>query len=128
MIVLPAKSIADLNKIPQDWLNMRKFLCMTLSGSLNGMNSVLETGVHVKALLFRVSPLLVRLVEPMSTRIQTSLLELLPQDTTSWVEVEPTQAIVHAVSQTITLATFGPPLCDDPELVRLCYEHTTNSK
>jgi hypothetical protein len=36
--------------------------------------------------------------------------------------------IVHCISQAVTLTTFGPPICDNPALVRLCYEHTWNGK
>lgn len=36
--------------------------------------------------------------------------------------------VVHIVSEGIALALFGPPLCDEPEVVRLCSEHTKNSE
>jgi hypothetical protein len=92
------------------------------------MDVVKETNHHVKMLLARVTPALPVLLPSIKLRIQRTIHEDFPQSVESWKSVRPVEKVVHCISQAVTLATFGPPICDDPKLIRLCSEHTLNSK
>ena len=116
----------ELNKLPQDMTSSRKSHSMSLTGYLNGMDVVQKTNHHVKMLLTRVTPALPGLLKPASRRIESTITGLFPQDTISWNTVEPVDKVVYCISQAVALVTFGPPVCDNPKLIRLCYEHTLN--
>ncbi|CAI6331425.1 unnamed protein product [Periconia digitata] len=126
IVVLPDDMIGELNKLPQSAISSRKSHSSSLTGYLNGMDVVKETNHHVKLLLARVTPALPGLLPSIKTRVQQTITENLPQKEKSWTEIQPVNMIVHCISQAVTLTTFGPPICDNPELIRLCYEHTLN--
>ena len=90
------------------------------------MDVVLKTNHHVKMLLNRITPALPELLQPSRERIEETLYSLFPQKTDEWTAVKPVDKIVLCISRSITLAAFGPPTCDDPELVRTFMEHTRN--
>lgn len=79
-------------------------------------------------LLSRVTPALPSLLGDLMARVQNTSTNTLPQSSEEWKAVEPVNKVVHLISQAVTLTTFGTPICDDPALVRLCYEHTLNSE
>jgi hypothetical protein len=107
-------------------ISSKKSHYISLTAYLNGMDIVLKTSHHVKMLLSRITPALPTLLRPASVRVQRSITEKFPQSTVEWTPVKPLDKIVHCISQAVTLITFGEPVCDDPKLVRLCYEHTYN--
>jgi hypothetical protein len=92
------------------------------------MDVVKETNHHVKMLLARVTPALPILLPSIKLRIQRTINEDFPQDIRLWETIKPVNKVVHCISQAVTLTTFGPPICDDPKLIRLCSEHTLNGK
>ncbi|KAF2187596.1 cytochrome P450 [Zopfia rhizophila CBS 207.26] len=126
IVVLPTRFITELNKLPQQMISSKKSHYISLTAYLNGMDVVLKTSHHVKLLLSRITPALPVLLKPASGRIQRTITEMFPQDTVKWTTVQPLDKVVHCISQAITLITFGEPVCDNPKLVRLCYEHTYN--
>jgi cytochrome P450 len=91
------------------------------------MDVVKETNHHVKMLLSRVTPALPSLLGDLMARVQDTITDTLPQSSEEWQAIEPVHKVVHLISKAVTLTTFGAPICDDPALVRLCYEHTLNS-
>ncbi|KAI9685808.1 MAG: hypothetical protein M1820_010731 [Bogoriella megaspora] len=97
---------------------------MSLLGNLNGMDAVLETDLHVKMLLNRISPALSELFKPANSRIMETLTNLFPQSTKDWSTVKPLDKIVLCISRGITLAVFGPPACDDMLLNKTFVKHT----
>ncbi|KAH3912386.1 hypothetical protein HBI56_233180 [Parastagonospora nodorum] len=126
IIVLPDSAIGELNKLPQAAISSRKSHSSSLTGHLNGMDVVKETNHHVKMLLSRVTPALPSLLGDLMYRVQNTITDTLPQSSEEWQAVEPVNKVVHLISKAVTLTTFGAPICDDPDLVRLCYEHTLN--
>ncbi|MCJ1405149.1 hypothetical protein MMC11_008375 [Xylographa trunciseda] len=126
LVVLPPLFITELNRLPQNMISSRQSHASTLLGHLNGMDVVLKTNHHVKMLLNRITPALPELLKPSRIRIEESLTSLFPQSTDAWIAVKPVDKIVLCISRGITLATFGTPTCDDPELVRTFMEHTRN--
>lgn len=127
-MVLPASSIAELNRLPVDVLNTRKHHSFSLLGHLTGMDVILHTSSHVRALLSRISPAVSEFTPPMARRMTARLSRLLPQQDDAWAQVDPVDVLVKCVSEGLALTLFGPPICDEPELVRLCHEHTKNGK
>jgi hypothetical protein len=97
-------------------------------GYLTGLDVVRHTGHHVKVLLGRTSPALPYLFTPIVQRLVNALGRLFPSQSDDWTNMEMLGPVVHIVSEGVALALFGPPLCDEPELVRLCFEHTKNSE
>lgn len=128
ILVLPQKYITELNQLPAGTLESRSYHAWSMLGHLTGMNVVRQTGHHVKVLLSRTSPALSELFRPIMRRIFGALNRLFPQNTETWTEMETLEPVVHIVSEGMALVLFGPPICDEPELVRLCFEHTRNSK
>ena len=92
------------------------------------MDVVLKTNHHVKMLLNRITPALPELLKPSQVRIEDTLTRLFPQRFDTWTAVKPVDKIVLCISRSITLVTFGDPICDDPELVRTFMEHTKNGE
>ncbi|RYP77686.1 hypothetical protein DL771_001054 [Monosporascus sp. 5C6A] len=123
-VVLPARSITELNRLPVDTLNTRKHHSYSLLGHLTGMHVILKTNFHVKTLLGRISPAVSEFASPMAKRMTARLSHLLPQQAGPWALIDPVDTLVQCVSEGLALTLFGPPICDDPELVRLCHEHT----
>ncbi|PVH97411.1 cytochrome P450 [Periconia macrospinosa] len=117
IIVLPDDMIGELNKLPQSAISSRKSHSSSLTGYLNGMDVVKETNHHVKLLLARVTPALPTLLPSIKSRIEHTIAETLPQDRDSWTTIRPINIIVHCISQAVTLTTFGPPICDNAELI-----------
>ena len=109
-------------------ISSRRSHASTLLGHLNGMDVVLKTNHHVKMLLNRITPALPELLKPSQIRIEETLSRLFPQKTDVWTAVKPVDKIVLCISRSITLVTFGPPICDDPELVHTFMEHTRNGE
>lgn len=126
VIVLPSSFIQELNKSPLGTLNSRMSHAFSLTGNLNGMNVVIPSNHHVKMLLNRVTPALPEFLKTASVQVEETLGNLLPQDKNSWTTICPLNPIVFCVARTIALVTFGHPICDDPDLVRLCCDHTRN--
>lgn len=94
-------------------------------GYLTGIDIVRQTSYHVKILLSRISPALPNLLQPTGQRICTALERLLPQsEQASWTIIDPLDTVVKCVSEGLALVLYGPPTYDDPELVKLCHEHT----
>jgi len=125
-VVLPSRYISDLNRLPPDVLNTRKHHNFSLLGHLTGMNVILKTSYHVKTLLSRISPAAAEFTPPMAKRMAARLSLLLPQDPKASAVINPVDVLVRCVSEGLALTLFGPPICNDPELVRLCHEHTKN--
>lgn len=121
--MLPPDNVVELNGLPENMINSRMCHAHSMTGHLNGMNVVLKSRLHIKTLLRRISPALPKLLGPVSTRIAETMDEIFPQDTDSWTTVEPLDKAVHCVSRAITLIAVGAPICDDPKLVRLTFEH-----
>ena len=92
------------------------------------MDVVLKTNHHVKMLLNRVTLALPDILRPSQVRIKETLTNLFPQSTDAWTGVKPVEKIVLCISRSTTLATFGEPTCEDPELARRFVEHTTNGQ
>ena len=128
LVVLPPQFITELNGLPQNMISSRKSHASTLLGHLNGMDVVLKTNHHVKMLLNRITPALPELLKPSQVRIDQTLTRLFPQRSDVWTAVNPVDKIVLCISRSITLVTFGDPICDDPELVRTFMEHTRNGE
>jgi hypothetical protein len=124
-IILPDEFIGELNKLPQTAISSRTAHSSSLTGYLNGMDVVKETNHHVKMLLARVTPALPNLLAPIKTRVQHTINESFPQDTKAWGLVRPVKNLVRCISRLVTLTTFGPPVCDNPKLIRLCDELTS---
>ena len=128
MVVLPPAFIPELNKLPQSTISSRRSHASSILGHLNGMNVVLETDHHVKILLNRITPALPQLFTPISSRVTQTLTSLFPQCTTAWKPIKPLEKIVLCISRGMAVATFGPPACDDMELVETLKDHTRNGK
>ena len=124
MVVVPVEFIPELNRLPQNMINSRMCHAYSMIGHLNGMNVVLETQLHVKTLLQRISPALPELLKPASARIGETINNIFPQETVTWSTVEPIDKVVYCVSRVMSLASVGTPVCDDPDLIRLTFEHT----
>ena len=92
------------------------------------MDVVLKSNHHVKLLLNRFTPALPVLLQPCCVRVNETLTELFPQDTTNWTRIQPVEKIVLCISRSITFIAFGSPVCDDPEIIRAFMEHTKNGK
>lgn len=84
------------------------------------------TSYHVKILLGRISPNIAERVEVIAGRMSKAMMRLIPQQEEEWSLVSPLDALVECISEGITMTLFGQPICDNPELVRLCHEHTKN--
>ncbi|KAI1373128.1 cytochrome P450 [Hypoxylon crocopeplum] len=125
-VVLPARSIAELNRLPTDALHTRKHHSFSLLGHLTGMDVILKTSYHVRTLLSRISPAVGEFTPPMAKRMTAKLVRLLPQQPGSWAQIDPVDALVQCISEGLAQTLFGPPICNDPELTRLCHEHTKN--
>ncbi|KAI0198933.1 cytochrome P450 [Astrocystis sublimbata] len=125
-VVLPARYIAELNRIPVHVLETRRHHSFSLLGHLTGMHVILKTSYHVRTLLGRVSPATGGLTPSMARRMTARLSLLLSQDPHVTQIIDPVDVLVRCVSEGLALTLFGPPICDDPELVRLCHEHTKN--
>lgn len=128
IIVLPSEFINELNHLPANVINTREFHSQTLLGHLTGIDIVRKTSFHVKILLSRISPSIPILLAPIARRICAALTHRLPQDTESWVAVEPLDLTVKCVSEGVALLLYGSPTCDNPSLVRLCHELTKNGE
>ncbi|KAF2728066.1 putative cytochrome P450 [Polyplosphaeria fusca] len=126
VLVLPEPWIHELNKLPLHCISSRKSHSTSLTGYLNGMDVVKETGHHVKMLLSRVTPALPVLLPNVSKRVQTTINDNFPKQGEDWKPVKPVQEIVLCIAQAVTVSLFGPPICDTPELVELCYVFTEN--
>ncbi|KAK7701497.1 hypothetical protein SLS64_010242 [Diaporthe eres] len=125
VIVLSADHIPELNKLPVEVISSRQWHALTMLGHLTGIDIVRRTSYHVKILLSRISPALPDLLEPTGQRACRALERLLPQDPeTPWTVIDPLDTVVKCVSEVVSLVLYGPPTCDDPEMVRLCHEHT----
>lgn len=128
LVVLPPHFITELNGLPQNMISSRRSHASTLLGHLNGMDVVLKTNHHVKMLLNQITPALPELLKPSRVRIEETLTSLFPQRTDAWTAIKPVDKVVLCISCGITVATFGSPTCDDPELVRTFMEHTRNGE
>lgn len=94
-------------------------------GDLSGIDIVRKTSYHVKILLSRISPALPELLVPTAQRLCRSMDRVLPQKTDgTWTTIDPLDTIVRCVSEGLALVLYGPPTCDDPEIVHLCHNHT----
>ncbi|KAK8117399.1 uncharacterized protein PG998_005680 [Apiospora kogelbergensis] len=126
--VLPASMIPELNQLPAEVISTREFHAHTLLGHITGIDIVRETGFHVKVLLNRLSPALPQQIEPMNRRISAAMTRALPQTPGEAAVIKPLELFVEFISEAVALMLYGSPLCDDPEIVRLCHLHTRNSE
>ncbi|TGJ80809.1 hypothetical protein E0Z10_g7955 [Xylaria hypoxylon] len=126
VIVLPADYITELNLLPAIVINTRKFHSHTLLGHITGIDIVKHTGFHVKVLLNRISPAITKVLQPMARRMSAAISRDLPQDTEAWSTIEPLDLYVKFVSEGVAYILFGSPVCDNPDMVRLCHHHTRN--
>ncbi|KAK8043765.1 hypothetical protein PG994_012603 [Apiospora phragmitis] len=126
--ILPASMIPELNQLSADVVSTRKFHAQTLLGHITGIDIVRETGFHVKVLLNRLSPALPQQIEPMGRRISTAVARAMPQTPGDTAIIKPLDLFVEFVSEAVALMLYGSPLCDDPEIVRLCHRHTRSSE
>lgn len=126
LVVLPPQFITELNGLPQNMISSRRSHASTLLGHLNGMDVVLKTNHHVKMLLNRITPALPELLKLSRPRIEETLTSLFPQRTDAWTAVKPVDKVVLCISRGVTVATFGLPTCDDPELIHTFMAHTRN--
>lgn len=126
VLVLPEPWIQELNKLPQHYISSRKSHSTSLTGYLNGMDVVTETGHHVKMLLSRVTPALPVLLPKIGHRVQATMNKKLPKEGEGWVSVKPIEEIVLCIAQAVAVSLFGPPICDTPELAGLFTVFTTN--
>jgi hypothetical protein len=81
----------------------------------------------VKLLLNRISPAISKLLHPMARRMSAAISRDLPQDTEAWSLIDPLDLYVKFVSEGVAYILFGLPVCDNPDMVRLCHHHTRNS-
>ncbi|KAK8098756.1 cytochrome P450 [Apiospora kogelbergensis] len=124
LIVLPASFIPELNRLPSSLLDSREYHSSSMLGYLTELDIIRKSTHHVKVLMSRVSPALPRLLDGISKRTSASVVRLFPQQTTSWAVVKPLDLIAHCVTEGLVLAMYGTPICDNPELVQLVFEHT----
>lgn len=124
LIVLPASFIPELNRLPSSLLDSREYHSSSMLGYLTELDIIRKSTHHVKVLMSRVSPALPRLLGGISKRTSASVVRLFPQQTTSWAVVKPLDLIARCVTEGLVLAMYGTPICDDPELVQLVFEHT----
>ncbi|KAK8109444.1 Ent-kaurene oxidase [Apiospora kogelbergensis] len=124
LIVLPASFIPELNRLPSSLLDSREYHSSSMLGYLTELDIIQKSTHHVKVLMSRVSPALPRLLGGISKRTSASVVRLFPQQTTSWAVVKPLDLIARCVTEGLVLAMYGTPICDDPELVQLVFEHT----
>ncbi len=127
LIVLSPQLITKLNGLPQNMISSRRSHASTLLEHLNGMDVMLKINNHVKMLLNRTIPALPELLKPSQVRIEETLTSLFPQTDAS-TAVKPVDKVVLCINRGITVATFGPSICDDPELVCTFMEHTRNGE
>lgn len=123
-IVLPPRFISELNSLGLDAISSRKSHVFSLLGDLTGMDVVSLTGYHVKMLLGRISPNIAARTEVIAGRISKATERLFPRQTESWSLVGPLDLLVQCITEGITMTLFGEPICNNPELIRLCHEHT----
>lgn len=128
IVVVPVNFIPELNRLPQSMINSRMCHAHSMTGLLNGLDIVLKTQLHVKTLLQRISPALPDLLKPSSVRIEQAIDATFPQDTERWTMLEPIDKVVYCVSRAISLASTGSPACDNPDLIRLTFEHTKHGE
>ncbi|RYC62859.1 hypothetical protein CHU98_g3350 [Xylaria longipes] len=125
LVVLPASLISELNRMSSDMLNSRQSHSFTLLGDLTGMKVVEKTSYHVRMLLGRISPALPELFAPTATRISSAISrEFTSSD--EWTVFKPLPATVQCFSEGIALALFGARMAENPRLVQLTHELTTN--
>jgi cytochrome P450 len=126
LLVLPARLIPELNRLGTDVLNSRLSHAFTLVGDLTGMTVVRQTSYHVRMLLSRISPALSELFPPTAARIATAMEKNFTQ-TYDWTVTKPLPSSVRCFSEGIAIALFGADMAaENPNLVRLTYEHTEN--
>ncbi len=126
ILVLPHRYLTELNTLPIGAIESRNYHARAMLGHLTGLDVVRHTGHHVKVLLGRTTPALQRQFKPLTQRLTVALSRLFPQQTDEWSTMEVLEPVVHIVSEGIALVLFGTPICDEPEVVRLCFEHTKN--
>ncbi|KAF2450096.1 cytochrome P450 [Karstenula rhodostoma CBS 690.94] len=127
IVILPDEFIGELNKMPQSAITSRKILSSSMTGYLNGMNVLDKTHHHFRMLLTRGTPALPELLPSIMSRVQSATKNIFPHDTHSWTEVRLMTQIVRSIGQVVTLVTLGSSMCDNPELIRLSCEHSTNA-
>ncbi|KAJ5727073.1 cytochrome P450 [Penicillium malachiteum] len=123
-VVLPSDYTTELNRLSQEVLNSRACHAFSLCGHLNGMNVVLHTDLHVRALLSTITPSLPRFTGPASQRIGESMNQILPQDSNRWTEVDLMNKFAIIGGQALALSVVGSPLCDNAEFMQLLNENT----
>lgn len=128
ILVLPHRYISELNRLPAGCIDSRNYHAWAMLGHLTRLDVVRSTGHHVKVLLNRTTPAIPRLFTPMAQRLARSLKRLFPKEGEDWKVMELLDPIVQIVTEGTALALFGPPICDDPELIELCYKHTKDGK
>ena len=125
VIVLPAQYIPELNQLPEDVISSRQWHALTMLGNISGIDIVRKTSYHVKILLSRISPVLPELLVPTAQRLCRSIERVFPQQIDGvWVTVDPLDTIVRCVSEGLALILYGEPVCDNPDIIQLCHEHT----
>lgn len=93
-------------------------------GHLTGMETVLKTNFHVRALLGSITPSLPRFLAPASRRMAETMHSHFPHDSENWTAVNATEQVAASAGRAVAMAVVGAPLCDDPEFTRLMNEHT----
>ncbi|KAI1809980.1 putative cytochrome P450 [Poronia punctata] len=126
VIVLPASFIPELNHLPPSVLTTREFHAHTLLGHITGIDIVKRTGFHVRILLNRISPAINKVLHPIAHRMSAAIARNMTQDTEEWSTIRPLDMYVKFVSEGVAYVLFGPPICDNPDMVRLCHHHTEN--
>ncbi|KAI1465433.1 cytochrome P450 [Daldinia caldariorum] len=87
------------------------------------MDVILKTNYHVKTLLGRISPIISEATPLMAERMTARLNQFFPGEPGVWVSIDPVDVLVKCISECLAFTLFGPPICDNPELVRVCHEH-----
>ncbi|KAI1761979.1 cytochrome P450 [Hypoxylon sp. FL1150] len=127
IIILPPSMIPELNRLPQNILNSREYHAFSVLGRITGLDVVRKTDHHVRVILSRVSPAMPRLLQPMAHRIASASTRFFPQRRDKWEVIRPLESAGQCVTEGIALALFGQPTCDDPMLIRACFQLATDA-